>query len=61
MIPENPREVAMLLLGGVYALGLAFVVAAVAVWFGQWRAAWREGTPIDGEGLERAKRRGDLP
>lgn len=35
---------------------LTFVAAGVTV----WRQGWSEGTPIQGEGIERAKRRGDL-
>jgi len=57
----RPDNVAHLLLG--IGLGALLVPGLTGLWlvWREWRSAFREGTPIVGEGLERAKRRGDLP
>jgi len=39
-------------------VGALLVGAAASIRL--WRSAWREGQLLDGEGIERAKRRGDL-
>ncbi len=57
----DPGVVAAFLIG--WATGVLSVpfAAGVYLWWSELRAAVREGTPIEGEGLERAKRRGELP
>ncbi len=60
MTPRDARELALVLEGCVFGAVGVFVLAALAVWFDQVRRALREGTPLAGEGIERAKRRGDL-
>ena len=57
---SDPGLVAALLFA--YALGVITTPALVGVWV-WWKdlhAAVREGTPLVGEELERAKRRGDV-
>lgn len=56
----TPGEVAALLVGIVIGVALSFVATWLALGFVEWRRGLREGTPIVGEALERAKKRGDL-
>ncbi len=56
----NPVNVAFLLFGVVLGALLVFVLTGLAVWFLDVSRAVREGTQLEGEGIERAKKRGDL-
>ena len=57
---SDPGIVAAFLIGTFVGVLLVPFVAGVWLWWREVRAAVREGTPIEGEALERAKRRGDL-
>lgn len=56
----TPPEVAFFLFGCVAGACLVLALTGIAIWFIEWRQAWRGGDVLDGAELERAKRRGDL-
>ena len=56
----NPVNVAFLLFGVVLGALLVFVLTGLAVWLLDVSRAVREGTQLEGDGIERAKKRGDL-
>lgn len=60
MIPTTPGEVTCMLEGCVIGAVAVLLLTVVAAGIQVWRAGWREGTPIEGDGIERAKRRGEL-
>lgn len=45
------------LIGCAAGASAVFFVAIFALGVGAWRTAWREGTVIQGDGIERNKRR----
>lgn len=58
MMPADPRELALLLEGvAIGAIGV-FGLAGVAIYLDNVRR--RVGAPLVGDGIERAKKRGDL-
>lgn len=59
-MPRDPYELALILEGGVGGAVLTLALTLIAAGLNVWRQGWREGTPIVGEGIERAKKRGDL-
>lgn len=57
---HDPIDPASLLIGALGGAGMTLLLTFVAAGVTVWRQGWSEGTPIQGEGIERAKRRGDL-
>lgn len=60
MNPLTSSEVACLLIGCLIGAVTVFGLAGLAWFFIDVRRAVTEGTQLQGDGLERAKRRGDL-
>ena len=56
----DPGLVVAFLVGCLVGAFLPFAGFGLVLAAREYRQAWREGTPIEGEAMERARRRGEL-
>lgn len=56
----TPDFVAGVLVGGILGVVLLMALTGLLIWVLEVRSAVREGTALVGDGIERAKKRGEL-